>query len=125
MPANPVIWFEIYVQDIDRARRFYEAVLQIRLQKLDSPDAALELWAFPMSPDQVGAGGALCRMEGVNSGGSSTIVYFHTQDCSIEAGRVPAAGGRIHKAKTAIGPHGFIALAQDPDGNMFGLHSMK
>jgi predicted enzyme related to lactoylglutathione lyase len=37
---------------------------------------------------------------------------------------VAAAGGRIHRDKTAIGEYGFNVLARDPDGNMFGLHSM-
>jgi predicted enzyme related to lactoylglutathione lyase len=29
------------------------------------------------------------------------------------------------KDKFAIGPHGFIALGNDSEGNMIGLHSMK
>jgi len=37
MKANPVGWFEIYVQDMNRARRFYETVFQGKLEKLDSP----------------------------------------------------------------------------------------
>ncbi len=34
MANNPVNWFEIYVQDINRAKRFYEAVLQVKLESL-------------------------------------------------------------------------------------------
>jgi len=122
MAGNPIVWFEIYVQDMAKARSFYESVLAVTLTRLDSPD--LELWAFPAAMQEYGSGGALARMPGVPSGGNSTVVYFHCADCAVEAARVVAAGGVLHKDKTAIGQFGFIALAVDPDGNMIGLHSM-
>lgn len=36
MNRNPVGWFEIYVQDMDRAKKFYEEVLRVELMKLHS-----------------------------------------------------------------------------------------
>ena len=124
MASNPVRWFEIYVQDTARARRFYENVLQTTLTKLDS--TAMDYWMFPsMAMDQAGTSGAISRVEGMPSGGNSTIVYFVTDDCAVEASRVEAAGGKIMKPKFAIGPYGFIALVFDTEGNLFGLHSMK
>lgn len=123
MPNNPVIWFEIYVQDIVRAKQFYESVFQLKLERLNSPGH--EMWSFPMAMDRVGASGALVKMEGAPSGGNSTLVYFSCTDCAIEAGRVAAFGGRIQREKTSIGEYGFISLVFDTEGNMFGLHSMK
>jgi predicted enzyme related to lactoylglutathione lyase len=123
MPQNPVVWFEIYVQDMARAKAFYESVLNVRLERLPSPE--LEMWAFPMEREGTGAAGALAKMPGVNSGGNSTIVYFSSEDCSVEADRVVPAGGRLHRPKESIGQYGFIALAVDPEGNMSGVHSMK
>lgn len=123
MKNNPVNWFEIYVQDMARAKRFYESVFKTKLEKLDSPK--IEMWSFPMDMDRFGAAGALVRMEGMPSGGNSTIVYFFCADCATEAGRVAAAGGRVFREKTSIGQYGFIALAIDSEGNMFGMHSMK
>jgi hypothetical protein len=70
MKPNPVGWFEIYVQDSARAKKFYEAVLQTTLEKLPSPE--LEMWAFPMAQDAAGAGGALVRMQGVPSSCATT-----------------------------------------------------
>ena len=122
MKANPVVWFEIYVQNMDRAKAFYEAVFTTRLERLASPD--VELWAFPMEMNAPGSAGALVKMEGVSSGGSGTIVYFSCTDCAEEAARVIPAGGRIMKPKFSIGEHGFIALAFDTEDNVFGLHSM-
>ena len=124
-PMNPVVWFEIYVQDMARARRFYEATLKAKLNKLDAPGGDLDMWAFPMEMSRTGAGGALVRMEGMPSGGNSTLVYFGCEDCAVEARRAAGAGGRIFKDKMSIGPYGHIALVIDTEGNMFGLHSMK
>ena len=31
--SNPVVWFEIYVQNMERAKAFYEAVLAVKLEK--------------------------------------------------------------------------------------------
>lgn len=126
MTPNPVVWFEIYVQDMPRAKRFYETVLGTKLEPLQDPGGESEMMAFPMSEGGGGAGaaGALVRMAGVPSGGGGTMVYFGCADCATEAGRVAAAGGRVERPKFQIGPHGFIALAVDTEGNMFGLHSM-
>jgi predicted enzyme related to lactoylglutathione lyase len=121
--CNPVRWFEIYVQDMDRARRFYEAVLNVRLERMPAGD--LEMCAFPGDRSLHGTRGALVHMTGVRSGGNSTLVYFACDDCAIEAGRIPAAGGTVHREKMSIGEYGHIVLAIDPDGNMIGLHSMQ
>jgi len=123
MRKNPAAWFEIYVQDMNRAKKFYESVLQGKLEKLDSP--GMDMWAFPMEMNATGASGALVKMQGVPSGGSSTLVYFACEDCSVEEGRVTKSGGRIHKKKFSIGQYGFISLVIDTEGNMLGLHSMK
>ena len=55
MKPNPVVWFEIYVQDMPRAKTFYETVLGGTLTKLDSPDPDIEMLAFPMEQSAGGA----------------------------------------------------------------------
>lgn len=122
MTHNPVGWFEIYVQDLPRAKAFYEAVFQVKLSDLKSP--GMEMLGFPHGMEHSGAGGALVKMAGVPSGGNSTLVYFTCKDCAVEADRAAKNGGRVHKAKMSIGQHGFIALILDTEGNLFGLHSM-
>mgnify|MGYP001764487089 CR=1 FL=1 len=122
---NPVRWFEIYVQDMARARHFYETVLGVQLEKLETPGGELEMYSFRMSEHTPGAGGALVRMPGVPSTPGGTLVYFGCEDCAIEASRVNGAGGRIEREKMSIGPYGYIVLAIDSEGNMIGLHSMK
>jgi predicted enzyme related to lactoylglutathione lyase len=126
MNSNPVMWFEIYVQDMPRAQRFYEAVLQLKLEPLGDPsDSGIEMKAFPMDMDRPGTGGALVKVDGVTSGGNSTLVYFSCDDCAEEEGRVETVGGRVHRGKISIGEYGFISLVFDTEGNLFGLHSQK
>jgi len=122
MVNNPVGWFEIYVQDISRAKTFYESVFEVKLERLNSP---IEIWGFPMTMDGYGASGALVKMEGVSSGGNSTLVYFSCADCAITANCVSQHGGQIHREKMSIGEYGFIALIVDTEGNMLGLHSRQ
>lgn len=130
MQQNPIAWFEIYVQDMPRAKAFYEAMLDGQLEKIPTPDdgmqGGLEMWAFPMSQaeDAYGAAGALCKMEGAPSGGGGTLVYFKCDDCAVEAARAADNGGSIFREKMSIGEHGFMALVIDTEGNMIGLHSM-
>lgn len=124
MDYNPVIWFEIYVADMARAKAFYEAVLGVELKPLMSPDGGLELMSFPGSPQNGGATGALVKMDGAPQGFAGTIVYFTCKDCAVEAARAEKAGGTVEKPKWSIGPYGFIALCRDSEGNVFGLHSM-
>ena len=127
---NPVGWFEIYVQDISRAQKFYETVLDLGMSELPLPPGdELKMIMFT-APDAAnmarpGSTGALVQMPGFPSGANSTIVYFMSADCSIEESRVKAAGGDVFKTKFSIGPHGFISLCKDTEGNMFGIHSMK
>jgi uncharacterized protein len=124
--ANPVGWFEIYVDDMARAKPFYEAVLQTKLESLPMPEGMgnIEMLSFPMNPGGSGTTGALVKMEGMKAGANSVLVYFSCEDCAVEAGRVAAAGGQVMQEKMPIGQYGHMALAMDTEGNMFGLHSM-
>lgn len=123
MSMNPVGWFEIYVQDMGRAKTFYETVFDVTLEKLN--DEQPELWKFPQSMTSYGASGALASVEGMPSGANSTLVYFTCADCADELSRVVRAGGKVMKEKFSIGEYGFVALAFDTEGNLIGFHSLN
>lgn len=128
MKNNPVVWFEIYVNNLPRAQAFYEAVLALELAPLPAPPGAAasqQMLAFPMEMASGGAGGMLVKMEGVSPGGGGTLVYFGCDDCAVEQARVEKAGGQVHRPKFSIGEYGHCALIVDTEGNMVGLHSMK
>ena len=127
---NVVGWFEIYVSDLERARAFYEATLELSLKELPTPEVEgfppIEMLAFPSSEEDYlpGASGALCKMEGVEPKVGGTLVYFSCQDCAHNAALAEKAGGTIQAPKFSIGDHGFIAMIEDTEGNTIGLHSM-
>ena len=120
---NPVGWFEIYVQDMNRAKEFYEKTFGHKLEELPNPE--MDMWTFPGTCDGGGATGALVKMEGKDSGLGGTIVYFSCDDCADNESRAVDAGGKIHLPKMSIGEYGFISLVYDTEGNMIGLHSTK
>ena len=123
MKANPVVWFEIYVQNMPRAKKFYEEVFETKLEKIPMPEP--EMWMFKSEQGATGAAGSLVYMPGFPAGGNNSLVYFGCEDCAVEEGRAVKAGGKVEKKKFSIGDYGFISLVYDTEGNMIGLHSMK
>jgi uncharacterized protein len=128
-PYKPIGWFEIYVEDMARAKGFYEATLNIKLDPLPAPtgESNMEMWMFPDAMDQTkpGCSGALCKMEGIEPGGGGVLIYFVCEDCAVEAARATSNGGTVYKEKMSIGDYGYIAIVADSEGNTIGLHSMK
>ena len=123
---NPVRWFEIYVNDIERAAKFYETVLDTKLSQMGDPsNQNMQMRNFNSNADSYGTSGMLVKMDGMNAGGNSTLVYFASEDCAIEESRVAGAGGQVMKPKMSIGEYGFISICLDTEGNAFGIHSMK
>jgi len=121
---NAIGWFDIYVDDLDRAAAFYEKVLGQKLEPMGDPTGESQMMSFPADMGRYGAAGALTKSAHVGPGVGGTIVYFASQDCAVEAGRVADAGGQIVRPKFSIGEFGWVALCQDTEGNMFGLNSM-
>ncbi len=124
---NAIGWFEIYVDNMPRAKAFYEAVFDIELSVIDMSHMegmGMEMLGFPSDMGAYGASGALVQMPGVTAGVGGTLVYFACDDCAIEQARVEAAGGKVEHEKFPIGEHGFISMVYDTEGNMIGLHSM-
>ncbi len=119
-------FFDIYVDEMQRAQKFYEDVLDTKLQTIEDPnDSTVEMRAFADDFQSHGAGGALVKLESAKPGPGGTMVYFTCEDCSVEASRVEGAGGKLIRPKFSIGDHGFVSLAADTEGNMIGFHSMK
>lgn len=128
MNQNSVGWFEIYVDDMDRAKAFYETVFQITLDTMAMPEGSegMTMVSFPMvDMTAPGAPGALVKMSEYGPSATGTIVYFNCDDCGVEISRVEAAGGSVIKAKESIGEYGYMALFTDTEGNTIGLHSVK
>lgn len=122
---NAVGWFDIYVEELDRAVAFYQAVLGHDLEEIIDQTGQSKMMSFPTDMSSYGAGGALTKSEHASPGAGGTIVYFSTEDCLAEEAKVVDAGGKVVRPKFSIGEFGWVTLCQDTEGNMFGLSSMK
>lgn len=119
-------WFDIYVDDMDRAQAFYESVLQTSLAPMGDPnDPSIAMRAFVDDFQSHGAGGALVKLEHAQPGPGGSMVYFSCDDCAVEEARAVAAGGQVAAPKYSIGEHGFVSVIIDTEGNMVGLHSQQ
>lgn len=119
---DAVNWFELYVADFDRAKRFYETILKAQLQEVKCES---RMGIFPYDNTK-GVGGAITQMAGFSPGAGGTVIYLNVEgDLDGVIQRIPAAGGSIQKPKFSIGEHGFIAVFKDSEGNIVGLHSLK
>ncbi len=118
---NPVNWFEIPTTDLKRAKKFYEAVLQIKLSLHEM--GPLKMAWFPMAADSPGATGTLVQSQHYTPSHEGTLVYFSVPDINKALERVTANGGRIINPKTSIGEYGFVGHFEDSEGNRVALHS--
>jgi len=126
MKQNAVGWFDIYVNDMDRAVGFYEAVFKQKLEDIGDPtDDNVIMKSFPTDMAAYGAGGALVQREGSEPQTGGTLVYFGVEDCLTEESRVAQAGGKIINPKMSIGDFGWVSVCMDTEGNLFGLSSRK
>ncbi|GAA5222165.1 VOC family protein [Membranihabitans marinus] len=121
--SNPVVWFEIATTNLERAKNFYTAVFKRNLQYMEMPDT--QMYMFEGDEKETGAMGALVHAKECKPSSEGTVIYFNSDDVSVEIARVKAAGGQVIFPKMSIGEFGFIAQFIDTEGNTIGLHSTK
>ncbi len=121
---NAVGWFDIYVDNMDRAIAFYEAMLETKLEPIIDPTGESQMMSFPAEMSAYGAGGALTKTTHAGPGVGGTIVYFMVEDCAVQQQRAQEAGGTVIRPKFSIGEFGWVLLCQDTEGNMIGFNSM-
>lgn len=118
---DAINWFEIAATDIERAAKFYGAILATKLEVNQGPG-----FASAMFPHHGGVGGGLVAGDGYEPNAFGSLVYLNANpDLNVVLGRVKAAGGQVLKPKTDIGENGFFALFLDSEGNRVALHSMN
>lgn len=125
MNLNAVGWFDIFVDDLDRAVDFYQAVLGRKMEPIIDPTGETQMMSFPADMTAYGAGGALAKSKHGSPGPGGTVVYFNVQDCAVVGDKVPDAGGVVLRPKFSIGEYGWVTLCQDTEGNIFGLSSQQ
>ena len=120
MNPNTINWYEIPTTDLDRAAKFYETLLGIKLKRqvfLGTPHAI-----FLRGEGSQGVGGSLVANPALKPGGGGVVYLDARGDLAGALERAPKAGGKVLLPSTSIGPMGTIALVQDTEGNTVGLH---
>ena len=118
-PSVPA-WFEIPAQDLDRASRFYESVLEARLIREDQ--GKVRMAVFPH--DKAQPTGALVKGEGYQPAAQGAVVYLNVDDIRPALARVPKAGSTVLLPLTKLADEsGVFAQIRDSEGNRVGLFS--
>jgi uncharacterized protein len=118
--ANQIVWVDIPVADLDRAVRFYSAVLGSPVRKQDYPGMSIGL--LPGGDDDVSGCLFVKAEEGPSDRG--VLIYLNAQGRLDEAiAAVEPGGGKVLQARHQIGPYGFRAVVLDSEGNRVALHS--
>nr|PZN49880.1 MAG: bleomycin resistance protein [Bacteroidota bacterium] len=121
---NAINWFEIPVNNLERAQKFYETIMDISMIPVEVD--TFRMLMFPVD-DSKSVGGALIESPG-NYNPSLTdgpLIYLNgNPDLQNVLDRVEGAGGKIMVPKTQITPeYGYMAVIQDTEGNRIALHS--
>jgi predicted enzyme related to lactoylglutathione lyase len=118
--ANQIVWCDIPVLDLDRAVKFYSAVLGQPVKKQGFPGMTVGI--LPHNDGEVGA----CLLPSAEERPSEkgVMIYLNANgrfDDAIAA--VAPNGGKVVQPKHAIAPFGFRAIVIDSEGNRVALHS--
>ncbi|TYA56019.1 VOC family protein [Formosa maritima] len=122
MKHNMIGWFEVPVNDMERAKKFYETVFKVEISIHDF-GGILMGW-FPDRGEVPGAQGTLIKQDTYLPSQEGTLVYFISENVQNELDRVEVAGGTIYQPKSQISAeHGYMAAFIDTEGNRIALHS--
>src|ERR1035437_9362088 len=120
--SNVITWFEIPVADTNRARKFYETILDIKMNTQYMEETKEEATFFPSIPGIIQATsgrvtGALIKNERSKPSKEGSMVYLNAYP-SIQTviDKIESAGGKVIVPKTKI-MAGYISVFIDTEGN--------
>jgi predicted enzyme related to lactoylglutathione lyase len=119
--AHQIVWVDIPVLNLDRAIRFYSAVVGMQVEKQDYPGMSIGL--LPHREGEVS--GCLFLSSKVKPSADGPLVYLNVHgrlDEAVEA--AVECGGKVLEPKESISPFGSRAVILDSEGNRIAVHSM-
>lgn len=116
-----VSMFEIPATDISRAIHFYQAVLDLKIEKMDVE--GMQMGILPYEEQVVT--GILIQADGYKPSAEGVTMYLNAgEDLQVVLDRVVENGGQIIVPKTAhADDSGYFAIFLDSEGNRMGLNS--
>src|SRR5262249_25794327 len=102
--TNPVVWFELPVVDMERAKTFYGSVFDWELTDVPFGEGLMAF--FPMERGGSGAAGALVQHSEYAPSPNGTLIYFSVEDVVATGARIREAGGTVCIDNMSIGEYG-------------------
>jgi predicted enzyme related to lactoylglutathione lyase len=119
---NALNWFEISVTDINRAKKFYEAVLSVKMDEQEM--MGMKMAFFPYDMNGKVSGGLVQGPMHKPSADGAKVYLNGNPDLQQALSRVEKAGGKVQMPKTKISDEiGYMAFFTDTEGNIVALHS--
>jgi uncharacterized protein len=125
MVDHTMIHFEIPANDVEKLKKFYSDLFSWKIEKL----GGMEYYSITTVPTD-GKGNLL--RPGVNGGlykreqpMQQPVNYIYVESVDEYAKKVTVLGGKIVVPKMEVTGMGWFALAQDPEGNTFGIFEVK
>ncbi|MGU9937137.1 VOC family protein [Empedobacter brevis] len=118
--TNPVIYFEIPVNDLERAKYFYTNVFGFHFENeiIDH----YEMSIFPFNNSSKGISGALAKGDVYNPSKDGIIIYFNTDDIERTLEKALEQDGKVLYPKTKNEKYGFsVAEIEDSEGNRIAI----
>lgn len=113
--------FEIPATDISRAINFYQAILDIKIEKMDVQ--GMQMGIFPYEGQLVT--GVIIKADGYKPSADGVTIYLNAgENLQVVLDRVEKNGGQILLPKTAHADEiGYFAIFLDSEGNRMALNS--
>lgn len=119
---HTIIHFEIPANDVEKLKAFYERIFGWKIIQASGP---IEYWVIQTVPvDPKG----MPLHPGINGGmykrqvpESKPINYISVESITDFLQKIIEAGGKITQPKQEVPEIGWIAAAEDPEGNAFAL----
>lgn len=122
---HTIIHFEIPANNVEKIKKFYSNLFDWKIEKLGN----MEYYAITTVP--MDEKGNLLR-PGVNGGlykkeqpQQAPVNYIYVESVDEYSKKVTDLGGKIVVPKMEVTGMGWFALAQDPEGNTFGIFEVK
>jgi predicted enzyme related to lactoylglutathione lyase len=117
-----VVWFEIPVANLERAKKFYETILPVKL--IINQFGPERIAVFPYEAPAISG----CLIEATDLKPGHGALPCLNADPYLDAvlEKVEQAGGRIVHPYSDLPPGmGCFARIEDSEGNLIGLHAMQ
>ena len=123
--TNALNWFEIPVTDTARAKKFYETILDIKMETNEMMGMEMTSFPFDMQSSSGKVSGTLVKGPMHKPSMDGAVIYLNANPAiQTVIDRIEKAGGKILMPKTLINEQiGYMAFFTDTEGNRMALHA--